>query len=188
VGVFSEADAELPYVRDVDEAVCIGPAPSAQSYLDGARLIRVALERGCDALHPGWGFLSERADFAAAVAAAGLLWIGPSAATIALLGDKETAKNTARGLAPLLEGGGGRGCSDEELGAAARKMGWPVLLKVGCTAASVFSFSHSLQAACGGGGRGQRVVAAESEWADALVGARTEAKNSFGDASLIVER
>lgn len=172
MGVFSEADAELPYVRDVDEAVCIGPAPSAQSYLDGERLIRTALERGCDAVHPGWGFLSEREDFAAAVEAAGLLWIGPAAASIGLLGDKETAKRTARGLAPLLEGGGGRGCSDAQLAEAAAALGFPVLLK----------------AACGGGGRGQRVVRASGEWAEALEGARKEAQNAFGDASLIVER
>ncbi len=172
MGVFSEADAELPFVRDVDEAVSIGPARSSESYLDGAKLIGVAKAHGCDAVHPGWGFLSEREDFAAAVAAAGLLWIGPTAESIRRLGDKEAAKNTARGLAPLLEGGGGRGCSDKELEEAARQLGYPVLLK----------------AACGGGGRGQRVVRKDAEWREALEGARKEAKNAFGDEGLIVER
>jgi acetyl/propionyl-CoA carboxylase alpha subunit len=76
VGIFSEVDANLPYVRDVDESVCVGPAPSAQSYLDMNKIIAAAKKHGCDAVHPGWGFLSERADFAEAVCKAGLLWIG----------------------------------------------------------------------------------------------------------------
>ena len=173
VAVYSDADAHAPHVREADEAVNIGPAPSSQSYLNGDHIIEVAQRYGAQAIHPGYGFLSEREWFARAVRDAGLIWIGPPAEAIAAMGSKTAARQlaVANGV-PVVPG------TTEALrdAAAAREVaeqyGYPVLLK----------------AAAGGGGKGMRVVREESELESSLDAARREAKNAFGDDAVYVEK
>jgi acetyl-CoA carboxylase biotin carboxylase subunit len=173
VAVYSDADAGAPHVALADEAVCIGAAPAAASYLNVEALLDAARRTGADAVHPGYGFLSERADFAEACAAAGLVFIGPPAAAIRAMGDKALAKRrmVAAGV-PCAPGYLGDEQSDERLAAEAAALGLPLLVK----------------AVAGGGGRGMRLVRQPGELADALAGARREALSAFGDGTLMLER
>jgi acetyl-CoA carboxylase biotin carboxylase subunit len=173
VAVFSDADAGAPHVRAADEAVCIGPAPASESYLRVDRLIDAAQRTGADAVHPGYGFLAERADFARACEAAGLVFIGPPPAAITAMGDKAGAKRRllAAGV-PCAPGYLGEDQSDERLTAEAGRVGFPLLVK----------------AVAGGGGRGMRLVRSTGELAAALAGARREATSAFGDGTLMLER
>ncbi len=173
VAVYSDADANAPHVREADEAVNIGPAPAAQSYLLGDRIIEVALRTGADAIHPGYGFLSERAWFARAVREAGLVFIGPSAESIEAMGSKTAARQLAIAAGVPVVPGTTEALRDaDEAKVIAEHFGYPVLLK----------------AAAGGGGKGMRVVRAEEELADALASAQREARNAFGDDAVYVEK
>ena len=130
IAVYSDADARAPHVREADIAVRLGPAPAAQSYLDIAKVVAAAVETGADAVHPGYGFLSENQDFAAALAAAGIVFIGPPVVAIATMGDKIAAREavTRRGV-PVVRGLSRPGLSDDDLVAAAPDIGFPVLIK-----------------------------------------------------------
>jgi acetyl-CoA carboxylase biotin carboxylase subunit len=173
VAVYSEADARAPHVREADEAVCVGPAPSAQSYLLGDRLIEVARQTGAEAIHPGYGFLSERAWFARAVRDAGLVFVGPPAEAIEAMGSKTDARQLAiRAGVPVVPGTTEALRDADEAMAIAESFGFPVLLK----------------AAAGGGGKGMRVVREPHELASALGAAQREAKNAFGDDAVYVEK
>ncbi|MFG2285214.1 acetyl/propionyl/methylcrotonyl-CoA carboxylase subunit alpha [Streptomyces sp. NPDC048595] len=173
IAVYSDADADARHVREADTAVRIGPAPAAESYLSVERLLQAAERTGAQAVHPGYGFLAENAGFARACAAAGLVFIGPSAESIELMGDKIRAKETVRTAGvPVVPGSSGSGLDDGQLGAAAREIGLPVLLKP----------------SAGGGGKGMRLVRDEALLADEIAGARREARSSFGDDTLLVER
>jgi geranyl-CoA carboxylase alpha subunit len=173
VAVYSDADAQSPHVRQADEAVRIGPAPAAESYLNIAALLDAAMRTGADAVHPGYGFLSERADFAAACTDAGLVFIGPPPEAIRAMGDKARAKRRMlEAGVPCAPGYLGEDQSDERLLAEARALGLPLLVK----------------AVAGGGGRGMRLVRAMSELPDAIAGARREAISAFGDGTLMLER
>ena len=173
VAVASDADARSPHLAACDEAVRIGPAPAADSYLRIDRILEAARASGADAVHPGYGFLSERADFAQACADAGLVFIGPPAAAIAAMGDKAGAKRRmiAAGV-PCVPGYLGDEQSDERLAAEARALGLPLLVK----------------AVAGGGGRGMRLVRSLEELPGALAGARREAQAAFGDGTLMLEQ
>ncbi|MHA5048785.1 acetyl/propionyl/methylcrotonyl-CoA carboxylase subunit alpha [Streptomyces sp. SD15] len=173
VAVFSDADADARHVREADTAVRIGPAPAAQSYLSVERLLEAAARTGAQAVHPGYGFLAENASFARACAEAGLVFIGPPAEAISLMGDKIRAKETVRAAGvPVVPGSFGSGLTDAELAEAAREIGMPVLLKP----------------SAGGGGKGMRLVRAPEKLPDELAAARREARASFGDDTLLVER
>jgi geranyl-CoA carboxylase alpha subunit len=173
VAVFSDVDAEAPHVRLADEAVRIGPAPASESYRNSAALLTAARASGADALHPGYGFLSENADFARACVEAGLVFIGPPAEAIAAMGDKAGAKRRmiAAGV-PTAPGYLGEDQSNERLIAEAEKLGFPLLVK----------------AVAGGGGRGMRLAQEAADLPAALTGARGEALAAFGDATLMLER
>ncbi len=173
VAVFSEADRLAPHVLAADEAVWVGPAPSAESYLRGDRLIDAALRTGAEAIHPGYGFLSERAPFIRQVTEAGLAFIGPSADAVEGMGDKTAAR--ARAVAagvPVVPGSEGALANPEAARAAAAEIGYPVLLK----------------AAAGGGGKGMRIVRSEAEIERAFIAAGNEARASFGDDSVYAEK
>jgi acetyl-CoA carboxylase biotin carboxylase subunit len=173
VAVFSDADAHALHVRAADEAVNIGPAPSSQSYLIGDAIIAAAKEYGADAIHPGYGFLSEREWFARAVRDAGLIWIGPPAEAIAAVGSKTAARTLAvQNGVPVVPGTTEALRDADAARAVATQYGYPVLLK----------------AAAGGGGKGMRVVRQESELESSLDAARREAKNAFGDDAVYVEK
>ncbi len=173
VAVYSEADAYAPHVREADEAVLLGPAPSRESYLKGDAIIAAALRTGADAIHPGYGFLSERAWFARAVRDAGLVWIGPPAEAIAAMGSKTSARELAIAAGTPVVPGTTTALRDAaEAEAVAERFGYPVLLK----------------AAAGGGGKGMRVVHQRVELAAALASAQREAKNAFGDDAVYVEK
>ncbi len=173
VAVYSEADAQSPHVKMSDEAVCIGPPPAAQSYLSIPALLDAAKKTGADALHPGDGFLSERADFAQACADAGLVFIGPPPAAIRAMGDKALAKRRMlEAGVPCAPGYLGDDQSDDRLTQEAQRVGFPLLVK----------------AVAGGGGRGMRLVHQAGELAAALAGARREAESAFGDGTLMLER
>ncbi|MEV5337616.1 biotin carboxylase N-terminal domain-containing protein [Streptomyces sp. NPDC052676] len=168
VAVFSDADADAKHVREADTAVRIGPAPAAESYLSVERLLQAAARTGAQAVHPGYGFLAENAAFARACADAGLVFIGPPADAIALMGDKIRAKETVREAGvPVVPGG-----RDPKLAEAARELGAPVLLKP----------------SAGGGGKGMRLVRDLDLLDDEIAAARREARASFGDDTLLVER
>ena len=173
VAVYSSADRENLHVRLADEAYCIGPASSAKSYLNADALITVALRTGCDAIHPGVGFLSENAAFARETEKAGLLWIGPKPKTIELLGDKVTARATAikHGL-PVTPGSDGAVETPEAAEKIAEKCGYPVIIK----------------AASGGGGKGMRIVWKKEELAENLKIASSEALSNFADGTVYVEK
>jgi acetyl-CoA carboxylase biotin carboxylase subunit len=173
VAVYSDADARAPHVRAADEVVNIGPAPSSESYLRGEAIIEAAQRTGAEAIHPGYGFLSEREWFARAVRDAGLTWIGPPAEAIAALGSKTAARTLAvENGVPVVPGTTKALRDAEEARAVAKEYGFPVLLK----------------AAAGGGGKGMRVVREESELEASLQAARREAKNAFGDDAVYVEK
>ncbi|HET9004107.1 MAG TPA: acetyl-CoA carboxylase biotin carboxylase subunit [Gemmatimonadaceae bacterium] len=173
VAVYSEADATAPHVREADEAVLIGPAPSSESYLKGERIIEAAKKTGAEAIHPGYGFLSEREWFARAVRDAGLVFIGPPAEAIAATGSKTAARQLAIAAnVPVVPGTTEALRDAAEASAVAKQFGFPVLLK----------------AAAGGGGKGMRVVREESQLAPSLDAARREAKSSFGDDAVYVEK
>ncbi|MFJ3665338.1 acetyl/propionyl/methylcrotonyl-CoA carboxylase subunit alpha [Streptomyces sp. NPDC090106] len=168
VAVFSDADADARHVREADTAVRLGPAPSSESYLSVDRLLEACAATGAQAVHPGYGFLAENAAFARACADAGLVFIGPPADAIALMGDKIRAKDTVRAAGvPVVPGG-----KDPELAAAAHDLGAPVLLKP----------------SAGGGGKGMRLVRDLALLDDEIAAARREARASFGDDTLLVER
>ncbi len=173
VAVYSDADARAPHVREADEAVHIGPSPSAESYLKGDRIIEAAKRVGAQAIHPGYGFLSEREWFARAVRDAGLVFIGPPAEAIAAMGSKTAARQLAIAANVPVVPGTTEALSDvSEAKAIADKFGYPVLLK----------------AAAGGGGKGMRVVRSADEMESSLDTARREAKNAFGDDAVYVEK
>src|SRR4051812_33087026 len=177
VAVFSEADREAVHVRMADEAVPLGPAPARDSYLRAEAVIEAARLTGADAVHPGYGFLSENAAFAEACAAAGLTFIGPPPAAIAAMGGKTSARALMQvagvPVVPGDNGPGGKGFPTfEQARVAAAALGYPVMLK----------------AAAGGGGRGMRLVDGEDKLAAALAGAQREAKASFGDDTVYLEK
>ncbi|MEI7035094.1 acetyl-CoA carboxylase biotin carboxylase subunit [Streptomyces pratensis] len=173
VAVFSDADADARHVREADTAVRIGPPPAAESYLSAPALLEAARRTGAQAVHPGYGFLAENADFAAACADAGLVFIGPPASAISLMGDKIRAKETvAAAGVPVVPGSTGSGLTDAQLEEAAREIGTPVLLKP----------------SAGGGGKGMRLVRDAAVLAEEIAAARREARASFGDDTLLVER
>ena len=173
VAVFSEPDAASPHVALADEAVALGGQTAAESYLRIDAVLAAAARTGADAIHPGYGFLSERADFAQACADAGLVFIGPPAAAITAMGDKAGAKRRMLAASvPCVPGYLGDDQSDASLTEQANLLGYPLLVK----------------AVAGGGGRGMRLVHASNELADALVGARREATSAFGDGTLMLER
>ena len=173
VAVYSEADARAPHVREADEAVLVGPAPSSESYLKGDVIIAAALRTGAEAIHPGYGFLSEREWFARAVRDAGLVWIGPPAEAIAAMGSKTAARSLAIAAGtPVVPGTTSALRDADEAAAVADTFGYPVLLK----------------AAAGGGGKGMRVVHRREDIAAALQSARREATNAFGDDAVYVEK
>jgi acetyl-CoA carboxylase biotin carboxylase subunit len=172
VAVYSTADAESLHVRLADRAVCVGPPPANESYLKIPSIIAAATTTGCEAVHPGWGFLSENPAFAEACADNDLVFIGPTAETMARMGDKAEAREEMRAAGvPLVPGSEG-GASFAEARAAADELGYPVLLK----------------ATAGGGGRGMRLVPTADDLEDAYVTAGAEAEAGFGDGSLYVEK
>jgi len=173
VAVYSEADARAPHVREADEAVLLGPAPSSESYLKGDRIIAAAQRVGAQAIHPGYGFLSEREWFARAVRDAGLTFIGPPAEAIAAMGSKTAARELAIAAGtPVVPGTTSALRDADEAAEVAERFGYPVLLK----------------AAAGGGGKGMRVVHRREELAGALASAQREARNAFGDDAVYVEK
>ena len=173
VAVYSEADAGARHVAEADTAVLIGPAAARESYLNIAAVVDAAVRTGADAVHPGYGFLSENADFAAALSNAGVVFIGPPVAAIATMGDKITAKKTVSQFGvPVVPGIARPGLTDAELIAAAVDIGYPVLVKP----------------SAGGGGKGMRLVEEPGELGAALVSARRESAAAFGDDTLFLER
>jgi 3-methylcrotonyl-CoA carboxylase alpha subunit len=173
IAVYSDADAALPYVREADEAVRIGPAPARASYLDQDNILAAAHVTCAEAIHPGYGFLSENADFADRVIAAGLIWVGAPPAAIRAMGLKDAAKAlmTKAGV-PVTPGYLGEDQSPERLQAEADAIGYPVLIK----------------AVAGGGGKGMRRVDGAQDFADALVSCRREAAAAFGDDRVLIEK
>ncbi len=173
VAVHSTADADAMHVRLADESVCIGPAPSKDSYLNIPAILSAATITGADAIHPGVGFLSENADFAAMVEEHGMVFIGPSPEHIAMMGDKVVAKKTAQNLGiPVVPGSDGAVTSPEEARATGDAIGYPVLIK----------------ASAGGGGRGMKVAQNADEVEDAYRLARSEAKVAFGNDEVYMEK
>jgi acetyl-CoA carboxylase biotin carboxylase subunit len=170
--IHSEADRGALHVRVADEAHAVGPAPARESYLCGERIVALAREIGADAIHPGYGFLSENAAFAEQCATSGLAWIGPPADVIRSMGDKVLARRSMQQAGVPVVPGATERLDDGEVLAAARRLGFPVLVK----------------ATGGGGGRGMRAVRGEGELAAALARARSEAGASFGDDGVYVER
>ena len=172
VAIYSTADADSLHVRLADRAVCVGPPPADASYLNIPSVIAAAVTTGCEAVHPGYGFLAENVEFVAACDDNDLVFVGPSADTMARLGDKAQAKAELRAAgAPLVPGSEGTGTL-RELRGTAKKLGYPVLLK----------------AVAGGGGKGMRLVTADDELEDAYGTAAREAEAAFGDGALYLER
>ncbi|MGB1203258.1 MAG: acetyl-CoA carboxylase biotin carboxylase subunit, partial [Alloalcanivorax venustensis] len=173
VAVYSDTDADAPHVREADRAVRLGPAPARDSYLDIDKVIRAARDSGADAIHPGYGFLSENTTFADACADAGLIFVGPGADAIRLMGDKAAARqHMAQSGVPVLPGFDREGADDATLIAEADKVGFPLLIK----------------AVAGGGGKGMRAVDNAAGFQEALAAARREARNAFGDDRVLLER
>ena len=173
VAVYSDADANALHVRQADEAVHIGPSPARESYLKGDRIIAAALQTGAEAIHPGYGFLSENADFAQSVIDAGLVWVGPKPHSIRAMGLKDAAKKLmADAGVPVTPGYLGDDQSPARLRAEADAIGYPVLIK----------------AVAGGGGKGMRRVDASAEFPDALLSCKREAASSFGDDRVLLEK
>jgi acetyl-CoA carboxylase biotin carboxylase subunit len=173
VAVYSEADRNAPFVRFADEAVCIGPAASKESYLVIDKIVKVCTDLKVDAVHPGYGFLSENGDFCRALEKAGVTFVGPSPHAMKVMGDKLAAKEAVKGHGvPLVPGTEGAVSSLEEAMAVARTITFPILIK----------------AAAGGGGKGMRIVERESELKEGLERAISEAQNAFGDGSVFIEK
>jgi acetyl-CoA carboxylase biotin carboxylase subunit len=173
VAIYSEADRQSPHVRYADEAVCIGPAPSSESYLCGDKIISVCKKLQVDAIHPGYGFLSENADFARAVIQAGIIFIGPSPESIEVMGNKLAAKQAAATYhVPMVPGSSGAITDIQASKELAASIGYPVLIK----------------ASAGGGGKGMRIVNSEEEFDEQMKRAVSEASASFGDGSVFVEK
>ncbi|MDB5373544.1 MAG: 3-methylcrotonoyl-CoA carboxylase, alpha subunit, partial [Belnapia sp.] len=173
IAVFSEADARAQHVLLADEAHPIGGPRAADSYLRSDRILAAAKASGAEAIHPGYGFLSENADFAEACAAAGFLFVGPSPAAIRAMGSKAESKRLmeAAGV-PIVPGYHGEAQDEALLAAEAARIGFPILIK----------------ASAGGGGKGMRPVFAAADFAAQLAGARREAKAAFGDDRVLLER
>jgi acetyl-CoA carboxylase biotin carboxylase subunit len=173
VAVFSEADRVAPFVRYADEAFLLGPAPSAQSYLKGDAIIEVCKTCGADAIHPGYGFLSENAAFARKVREAGITFVGPSPESMEMMGDKLSAKATARRFGvPMIPGSDGAISDQAEAVKLARQIGFPLLIK----------------ASAGGGGKGMRLVQREEELEEQMKLAISEAISAFGNGAVFIER
>ncbi len=173
VAIHSEADADAMHVRLADESVCVGPAPSAKSYLNIPAIITAADITGAEAIHPGYGFLSENAKFADIVQAHNITFIGPTADHIRMMGDKIAAKEAVKEAGiPVVPGSDGGVGSVKEALKVAKEIGYPVLVK----------------AAAGGGGRGMKVAKTESDLENAFKTARTEAKSAFGDDAVYLEK
>jgi propionyl-CoA carboxylase alpha chain len=173
VGVYSDADRDSLHVEMADEAVHVGPAPAAQSYLQTDRIVQAARDTGAEAVHPGYGFLSERESFAAALEKAGIVFIGPNVRAIAAMGDKIESKKLAKAAGVSTVPGFMGEIQDEgHAREIAREIGYPVMVK----------------ASAGGGGKGLRIVHQESELAQAILSSRNEAQASFGDGRLLVEK
>ena len=173
VAVYSEADVRSRHVQEADQAVCIGKALPAQSYLNIEAIIKAARASGADAVHPGYGFLAENAQFAQVCRDAGLVFIGPSAEAIVAMGNKAGAKRLMiEAGVPCVPGYQGEDQSETRLAGEAGRIGWPVMIK----------------AVAGGGGRGMRLVSSGGEFVELLRSAQSEAKNAFGDATMILEK
>jgi acetyl-CoA carboxylase biotin carboxylase subunit len=173
VAVYSEADAKAQHTKDADESVLLGPAPAAQSYLDGVKVIEAARQTGAQAIHPGYGFLAENAEFARAVEAAGLVWIGPSPDAIDAMGDKINARNLMSAAGVPVAAGTADPVSDADAAvAAAVGIGYPVMVK----------------ASAGGGGIGMGIAHDEEQLRAAFDTARTRAERFFGSPSILLER
>ncbi|MEI9850888.1 MAG: acetyl/propionyl/methylcrotonyl-CoA carboxylase subunit alpha [Sphingomonas sp.] len=173
VAVYSDADAKALHVREADEAVHIGPSPARESYLVGEKIVAAARATAAEAIHPGYGFLSENADFAEAVIDAGLVWVGPSPASIRAMGLKDAAKKLMQQAGvPVTPGYLGEDQAPDRLRAEADAIGYPVLIK----------------AVAGGGGKGMRRVDAAPDFADALASCKREAASSFGDDRVLIEK
>lgn len=173
VAVYSEADRHAPHVRFADEAFLLGPAPSAQSYLKGDKIIELALEHGVDGIHPGYGFLSENADFARKVMDAGINFIGPNPTSIEVMGSKLAAKEAAKKYNVPMVPGIEEAITDVEMAKEiGRRVGYPILIK----------------ASAGGGGKGMRVVEREEDTREQMERAISEAVSAFGDGSVFIEK
>ncbi len=173
VAVYSEADRDSMHTRLADESVCIGPAPSAQSYLNIAALMAAAELTDAEAIHPGFGFLAENAEFADIVIESGLTWVGPTPASMRTMGDKVTAKKEMeKAGVPLVPGSDGAVETIEEAKAIAKEYGFPIIIK----------------ASAGGGGRGMKIVHAEASLATAFSMCKTEAGAAFGDETVFIEK
>ena len=173
VAVYSEADRNAQHVRSADRAICVGPPPAAESYLAVDQIVEAALASGAQAVHPGYGFLSENAEFVDACVAAGLTFVGPSASAIRDMGSKIQAKRLVQEAgAPVVPGYNGDSQDNNLLASAAREVGFPLLIK----------------ASAGGGGRGMRRVNAAAEFSAALAAARREALASFAEDTMLLER
>ncbi len=173
VAVYSDADAQAVFVREADEAIAIGPAPAAESYLKGEAILAAAKASAAEAIHPGYGFLSENAAFAEAVIKAGLVWVGPKPESIRAMGLKDAAKSLMeKAGVPVTPGYLGEDQSEARLAKEAKAVGYPVLIK----------------AVAGGGGKGMRKVDAAKGFADALSSCRREASASFGDDRVLIEK
>lgn len=172
VAVHSTADADAMHVRLADESVCIGPPPARDSYLSIQQIIAACEITGADAVHPGYGFLSENAKFADVLEAHDITFIGPTAAHIRIMGDKIEAKNCQKLGIPVVPGSDGAVTEEEDALRTAREIGYPVIIK----------------ASAGGGGRGMKVVHSEQEFSIALKTTRSEAKAAFGDDAVYIEK
>jgi acetyl-CoA carboxylase biotin carboxylase subunit len=172
VAIYSDVDRNAMHVRQADQAYLIGPAPARESYLVIEKILAAAKQSGADAIHPGYGFLAERADFAQACIDEGLIFIGPRPDVISKMGDKQVARQTVQEAGVPVVPGTEPGLRDEELSAAAEEIGYPLLIK----------------AAAGGGGKGMRRVDSPEGFANALAGARREAEAYFGDGTVYLER
>ncbi|KAF3424710.1 hypothetical protein E2986_09773 [Frieseomelitta varia] len=173
VAVYSDVDKNSLHVEQADEAYCIGPAPSNQSYLRQDKIISVAKKSKCQAIHPGYGFLSENAEFAELCQKENITFIGPSADAIKNMGIKSTSKDMMiKAGVPVIAGYHGDAQSNESLLLEARKIGFPLMIK----------------AVCGGGGKGMRIVLKESEFIEALESAKTESEKAFGDSAILLEQ
>jgi len=173
IAVYSDADADALHVREADEAVHIGPSPARESYLVGERILAAAAQTGAEAIHPGYGFLSENSAFAQSVIDAGLVWVGPNPASIDAMGLKDAAKTlmAAAGV-PVTPGYMGENQDPSFLAEEAAKIGYPVLIK----------------AVAGGGGKGMRLVETPEAFIDALASCQREAASSFGNAHVLIEK
>lgn len=173
VAVYSDADAKALHVRQADEAVHIGPSPARESYLVGEKIVAAAKATGAEAIHPGYGFLSENAAFAQAVIDAGLVWVGPNPASITAMGLKDAAKKLmAEAGVPVTPGYMGENQDPAFLAERAAEIGYPVLIK----------------AVAGGGGKGMRKVDSPADFLDALASCQREAAASFGNDHVLIEK